>query len=238
MKTIPNLHNFIGPLPADVLAEIEQLSIERHLSDGEPVYRQGDEANEMYQLLKGGVRMCNYSHDGKEIDLGNFKPGDCFGEVGMIDGMPRMSHALTIGPSIVRVLSKKHFDQLYDKHPEISKQFILMLCRRVRLLYSLTEEASTLNLHQRLARIIHRMSYSHGIQEDDKPLYIDTSQEELGRLLGASRQSISKELKKLEQEGSIEVRYGKVYVKDLESLNREYENLIGQEQVTPVYREK
>ena len=42
----------------------------------------------------------------------------------------------------------------------------------------------------------------------------------------------------LEQEGSIKVRYGKIYVLDVESLDREYENLMGQEQLTPIYHKE
>lgn len=234
MKAIHNLHNFIEPLSKDVLTKLDQCSFERSINSKEAVYRQGDDSIEVYQLQTGGIKLCNYSHDGKEVVMSVLKPGDCFGEMGVIDKLPRLSHAIAIETSTLRVLSEKDFNRLYNAYPEISRQINLMLCLRMRALYSLTEDANALNLHQRLARTIHRLSYSHG-KEDGDLIYIDICQEELAQLLCTSRQSISKELKNLKREGSVEVRYGKIYLSDIESLSRKYENLMGQEQLTPIY---
>lgn len=235
MKPIAHLHDFIEGLPPSVRQEIKSRSSSRLVPRGNAVYRQGDAANELYRLEEGGVKLCNYTADGKEFVTGVFRPGDCFGEMGLIDGMPRLSHAIATRDSRVAVLGKKHFDQLYRAHPEISQQLNLMLCRRLRLVYTLGEEAHSLNLRERLARSIQRLAYSQGFRDEHGARYIDSSHEELSRMLGASRQSISKELKQLEAEGAVELRYGKIYVKDLEALNARYENLSGVEQITAVY---
>jgi CRP/FNR family transcriptional regulator, cyclic AMP receptor protein len=235
VKIIPNFHNFIDALPEDIRNEVGSMTISRKIAIDEPVYRQGDRSNELYQLLEGAVRVCNYTAEGKEVVTGHFRPGDCFGEMGLIDDLPRMNHAIANEPSRVRVLGKPHFKQLYEKHPEISHELNVMFCHRIRLLYALSEDANTLSLIQRLARLLHRMVYSHGVTEADGSLYVRSSHEELGRMLGASRQSVSKELKVLETEGSVENCYGKIYVCNLESLRMKYENLLGQEQLTPSY---
>jgi len=54
-------------------------------------------------------------------------------------------------------------------------------------------------------------------------------------MLGASRQSVSKELKQLEVEGLINVQYGKIFVLDPNALHETYESLVGQDQITPIY---
>ncbi len=237
MKTIPKLHDFIGKLPDSIREELEGLCSVRHLGAGQSVYRLGDESIELYQLLRGSVRMCNYTHEGKEVVSTNFRPGDCFGEVGLIDGLPRLSHAIADETSTVRVLSKKHFDYFYQNYLEVSQQLNLMLCRRVRILYGMAEEAGGLNLQQRLARLIHRLAYSHGNRDDDQTVSISTSQEELGRMLGVSRQSISKELKRLVAEGCMEICYGKIHIRALDSLKGKCDGLIGMEQLTAIYDE-
>lgn len=235
LKQIPHFHDFIAGLPTPVREELERLSSVRAVDKDQAIYRQGDPAAEMYQLIEGAVKMCNYTADGKEVVTGSFRAGDCFGEMGLIDGLPRISHAIAIEPATLRVLPAAHFNELYRKYPEISQQLNLMLCRRVRLLYALSEEASSLNLHQRLARALHRLSCSHGFRDQHDALYIGTSHEELGKMLGASRQSISKELKALEGEGVIALRYGKIYILDVPSLNDKYEDLMGMEQIAAVY---
>jgi CRP-like cAMP-binding protein len=229
------MHDFVSELPETVRKEMSSLSTVRRLSKGESVYAKGDESSEFYQLLDGAIKLCNYSLDGKEILMGEFRPGDCFGEMGLIDGLPRTSCAVAVRESRVSVISKPNFFTLYRKHPQISWQLNLMQCRRIRFLFSLTEDAAGLNIHVRLARIIHRLAYSHGYRDESDGVYIDVSHEELSKMLGASRQSVSKELKLLERQGDIQLRYGKILIRDLESLADRYEKAVGMEQVTPLY---
>jgi len=235
MQTIYNLHNFVAPLPPHVVKQWQQLSVTKTVDDQHCIYRQGVQATEVYQILSGEVRLCNYSEDGKELVFGQFKAGDCFGEVALIDGLPRACHAIASGQTTIGILSKKNFHMLYDKYPEISKQLNLMLVHRLRLLWQYSEDACTLNLHQRIARVLLRLRHSHGEVGADGIYWISTSHEEIGRMLGASRQSVSKELKQLEVEGLINVQYGKIFVLDPNALHETYESLVGQDQITPIY---
>jgi len=235
MKTIPHLHDFVSGLPGHVQAEMERLSSVRPVRRGQHVYRMGEPPRELYRLLEGAIKICNYSLDGGEIITGEFRPGDCFGEMGLIDGLPRVSHAIASKDSQLRVLGKRDFTALCDRHPEINQQLTLMLCRRLRLLYTLNDDATGFKLHVRLARLVHRLAYSHGQRDGQDETYIEISHDELSKMLGASRQSVSKELKSLEREGDIELRYGKIYLSDLERLRDKYEKAVGKEQVTALY---
>jgi CRP/FNR family transcriptional regulator, cyclic AMP receptor protein len=237
MKVIPHMHAFVSELSPAARQAFEELSTLRKVGKGEAVYRQGDEPNELYQLLEGRVRLCNYSLEGREMVSGEFQPGDCFGEMGMIDGLTRVSHAIASCDSVVRVLSRACFDDLTASHPEVDRKIALMMCHRVRYLYSLNEEASELTLHQRVARCVLRMAYSRESNNPERELFIVISQEELGQILGASRQSVNKELKALVSEGTIELRYGRIYIQDLEQLKDQYEYLLGSESITPGYQD-
>ena len=238
MRTIRNLHDFIGLLPELVQAEVSRLSTERTVGKDEVVYSQDDAPLELYRLKEGAVKLCHYRLDGRETVVGEFRPGDCFGEMGLIDGLPRGSHAVATRESRLSVLSKNNFEALYAKYPEISHQLNLMLCRRLRLALTLSEDAIGLKIHERLARVIHRLAYSHGYCDEQKGTYIDVSHEELSKMLGASRQSVSTQLKLLEGEGSIELRYGKIFIRDLDALGDKYEKAVGMEQVSALYEDK
>lgn len=235
MRVIPYMHAFVAELSPPARQAFEALCTLRNVGKGEAVYRQGDEPNEIYQLVEGRVRLCNYSLQGREVVSGEFQPGDCFGEMGMIDGLTRVSHAIATNNSVVRVLSRAHFDQLTARYPEVDRKIALMMCRRVRYLYSLNEEGSELTLRQRVARCVLRMAYSRASNNPERELYVAISQEELGQMLGASRQSINKELKALVCEGSIKLRYGRIYIHNLEQLGERYEYLLGTEPITPGY---
>lgn len=235
MKTIPHMHDFFSDLPEDVLRAVESCSRNRKVSKDDAIYRQGDLPTEMYQLLSGGIKLCSYSLDGREFVTAEFRPGDCFGEMGLIDGLPRVSYAIATEDSEFRVLSKSDFDALIREHPAFSSQVMLTLCRRNRWAYGLVAEANGLLLQQRLALHLFRLAQSHGVKDGEGSLYISMSQEQLGRMLGASRQTINKELKGLMKEGFVDLRYGKIYVSNLEELCARYEPMLGAEQITAAY---
>ena len=75
----------------------------------------------MFQLITGGVKLCNYSIDGREFVAAEFRPGDCVGEMGLIDGLPRVSHAVATADSLLRVLRKEDFDYLVVHYPEFAR---------------------------------------------------------------------------------------------------------------------
>lgn len=235
MKTISHMHDFLSGLPEPVREAVKQRCFERKVAKGEAVYRQGDEPGEMYQLLQGAVKLCNYTLDGREIVSAEFLGEDWMGEMGLIDGLPRVSHAIASQDSTLRVLSKANFDELVAQYPQISQQMNIMLCRRLRMAWLMREEGSSLSMHQCLARAIHRLAYSHGLSDTSKGLYIAFSQEELGKMLGVSRQSINKGIKPLVEEGLIQLQYGKIFIKNLEGLHEKYESLMGMEQIAAVY---
>ena len=235
MKVIPHMHAFVSELSAEAQAAFMALSIVRHLGKGEAVYRQGDQPEEIYRIVEGGVKLCNYSLDGKEVTAGELRPNDCFGEMGVLDELPRVSCAVATRDSVIRVLSRERFEELVDRYPEVMRKLAVMMCRRVRFLYALNEEAVELTLHQRVARTVLRMAYSCGPDHARREVYIAISQEELGQMLGASRQSVNKELKRLQAEHTIDLRYGRIYIRDFSGLKERYEYLLGTEQITPGY---
>lgn len=235
MKVIPYLHDYISELPAAVQDDIKRHSTLRKLAKGEPAYCKGGVPNEVFRIREGAIKLCNYSLNGSEIIAGELRPGDCFGEMGVMDGLPRVSEAIASKDTCLSVISKQNFQLLCDKHPQLYRALNRMLCRRVRFLYSLNEESVGLKLHVRLARVIHRLAYSHGCRDEHNGMYIEISHEEVSNMLGASRQSVSKELKSLEREGDIALRYGKIYIHDLNLLGQKYETAIGMEQITSVY---
>lgn len=235
MKTIPHMHDYFSELPEPVRLDVESRSRQRKVCKGDAVYRQGEVPTEMYQLITGGVKLCTYSMDGREFIAAEFRPGDCVGEMGLIDGLPRVSHAIATADSLLRVLRKEDFDYLVQTHPAFSQQVMLTLCRRLRWAYGLNAESSGLSLKQRLALHLFRLAQSHGNRDEEGGLYIGISQEELGRMLGASRQTVNKELKVLTEEGCVDLRYGKIYVIDPQGMCEKYELLLGAEQITAAY---
>lgn len=237
MQKVPNVHNWLEQLPRNireiVLGHMKTLS----LVDGENIYAQNDESLCLYQIVSGKVRVCNYSAEGREIVYAILLPGDCFGEMGLIDGGTRHSHIFAYGDVKLRILHKEDFLRLYNTHIEIPQSINLMLSKRLRLTFNTTEDYSLLTLRDRLARYLIRLAKTRQRSGGKIISIVDITQEDLGKMLGASRQSVGKELKYFESKGALTINYGEIHILDIDNFSQEYDLLMGAEQIIVDYDE-
>ncbi|HEY0915037.1 MAG TPA: Crp/Fnr family transcriptional regulator [Solimonas sp.] len=192
-------------LPPDVVTQFAAMAVRRRLADGELLFAQGDAPDGLWNVVSGRIRAGSVSGDGKELLVMQFEPGAWFGEISMFDGLPRTHDSRAVGATEMLMLPRDKFLAVLAAQPELYPHFVKMLCRKLRLAFSYIEDAQFASLPARLAR---RLIDLHLPQDD------------LGRMLGASRQSVSKELKTLEAGGVVVVDYGKLRVRDLAALQK------------------
>lgn len=237
MHKVMNMHNWISELPETVAGEVKQRCVSRTLSDGECLYHLGDKADACFQVTKGRLKICTFNHAGQEMVHAYLMEGDCVGDWGLIIDEPRMNFAFACGETEVNVLKKAQFDELYQLYPEVSKALNRVMAHRLRYTFMLAEDASLLPLRQRLARAIVRMGHSVGEVDDKGCATIEAiSHDELSKLVGSTRQSVGRELKKLEQEGAIEIKYGKLIIKDITEFGEQYDRLLAVEPIVAEYK--
>jgi CRP/FNR family cyclic AMP-dependent transcriptional regulator len=222
-----NLMNWIDSLPRDLIDKLQQRMTVRTYQDKEILYRPGDKIPGLYRVIEGECRITDFSYEGKELLYFAVGKGDCFGEVCLIDELPEDTLAEARGTVKIGVLIKQEFDELCMSHPQILLALSRSFCYRLRSLASLYTDASMLSLQQRLMRFIHRIAVSNQKSPGSENRFeLEISQLDLSRMLGVSRQSISKELKSLEEQGLIDIEYGKVVIKNMDTLQCNYKDLL------------
>ena len=231
MVKVSHLHNWMQELDETLRSDIQQLMTSRSYRDGEVIYRQGDEGNHLYQIKSGRVKVCNYSADGKETLFGVLRSGDCFGEMSLVDQQPRFNYVIAFGELELALLSRTDFLRLYQNHPQVSQALNLMFCRRLRISSNGMLGLTLMGVRERLALTLLR----EGVEDDAGVINVDLSQEILGKMLNAARQSVGKELKFFESKGWIRVQYGKIVICDLDALRTNYESLLGQDSLLADY---
>jgi len=231
--TTPHLHDIIDELPEELLAQLNARSRERTVDKNNAIYSQGDKPTEWFKIQSGAVKLCTYSTSGRELVALELHEGDCFGEMGVIDGLPRVSNAIAVKPCTLRVWSSKDFAELANAFPQFKDAVMRMLALRSRLAYCMFAESSGLSLRERLAIALCRLAYT--IPGDPAKNDIPISQEGLGQMLGASRQSVNKELQQLVSAQLISLNYGKIRVVDLQQLEHHYGQLAGTDPIAPIY---
>lgn len=236
MQEIPNLHNWRANLSDGALADLEKLLTTRKLTTDESLYSTGDPSVCGYQIITGRIKISNYSADGDEMIIANLQDGDCVGDLGLITGECRFNHASAICDTEINILNRNDFEQLCIKHPEIPMSINKLLSNRLRILFTMVEDAYLLPLYERLARTIVRLALSYGKHDDEgNTIVSDVSHETLGQMVGATRQSIGRELKKMSSQNMLRLEYSKLIIPDLTSMVEQFDHIISHEPIVPSY---
>lgn len=211
-------------LPDEIVEEAAACGSLRSFEDGALIHARGDACDGFYTIARGLVRFTRATADGHTTTIAVFEASNWFGELSVFDGMPRTHDGNAIGPTILLFHAKTDFKNLLARHPIIYERFARMLSLRLRATFDLVEEAAVAPLSQRLARrllelaqiepsAINAMTIPRGRE-------VPLTQEELGHLLGKSRQSIAKQLRLWEQEGYVQTNYGRVFIEHPDALTK------------------
>ncbi|RJF98472.1 Crp/Fnr family transcriptional regulator [Noviherbaspirillum saxi] len=194
----------------------------RSAEDGTLIHARGAEADGFYTIASGAVRFTRATADGQSTTIAVLDAPNCFGEISLFDGLPRTHDGHASGPTILLFHAKTDFKRLLARYPSIYERFAKVLSMRLRATFDLVEEAVVAPLTQRLARRLLELAHIKpsplNAAVDARGREVPLTQEELGHLLGKSRQSISKQLHAWEQNGLIKTKYGRISIRQPEVL--------------------
>lgn len=216
--------SWLRDFPAQVITDTAASGALRAVADGTLLHARGAEADGLYTIARGAVRFTRTTADGHGTTIAVLDAPNWFGEISLFDGLPRSHDAHASGPTVVLFHSKTEFQRLLAHHPSIYERFAKMLCLRLRATFDLVEEAATAPLSQRLARrlleLAHIKPSPMNVSTSPRGREVPLTQEELGHLLGKSRQSIAKLLRSWEQDGLVQTKYGRVSIRQPQALAR------------------
>lgn len=235
MLKVIGLYDWTRNLPPDVRAEVEAALQLRSVPDGEYIFHIGDIPDACYRIKSGQIEVQNFTDSGKQFTIIELFDGDCFGESSLIENLPRCNNAMSVGETLLQTLPKRAFLTLYRQHAEISRAITHNLSNRLRNALSLVQGASLFTLRERLISLIARLAASRGVDIDGVTILDNVSHEKLANMLGASRQAVSRELKALEMEGLLHLKYGKMHIPDLRTIVAMYEDMMSAELLSPEY---
>jgi CRP-like cAMP-binding protein len=197
---------------------LEQARV-RRVADGTQLSTRGQPAEDWVGVALGAVRVSSVSLSGKLVTLTYVEPGTWFGDIALFDGLPRTHDASAHGPTTLLAVRKADFHALLAEHVELYDALLRLNCRRLRLMFDLVEDLNTRPLASRLAKQILLLARSYGeAQGDVIRIGLQLAQEDLAHMLGASRQRVNQELKRLEREGAVRVEPTRLAVLDKDRL--------------------
>ncbi|MBL8525612.1 MAG: Crp/Fnr family transcriptional regulator [Betaproteobacteria bacterium] len=212
---------WFGALPLPLRQRIFDESTRLELADGDRLYARGEAADGWYGLLSGAIKVGNLSSAGDELVLAYVEPGNWLGELSLIDGLPRSHDGHAQGATTVLRLPPARFTALMEEYPPFARAMLEMQAKRIRMMFAAIEDLNLLPLDARLAKQLLSLAKSYGrVDGDCTEIALHLPQEELARLLGASRQRVNRELKAFERQGILSARYGRLRLRNVADLER------------------
>lgn len=198
--------------PADLLAEIAPTARVITYPDGECIHTHGGPAQGMFLIVRGRVRISRTTGAGSELVYGVLRAGEWFGEIALIDGGGRTHSAHAQGPTTLILLGSAAFTRIVDGYPAGRWALMQQLCQRIRLIFDEFEHASEMPADARLAQRLLQLARAGDGHT------VAASNEELGRMLARSRQTISKYLQAWQRAGWVRCHYRGVEIVDAAAL--------------------
>ncbi len=189
------------------------------LQPGEMLFRQGDPPTGLYALAGGTLKMSSLREDGREAILAVLEAGIWFGEISLIDGQPRTHDATALGPVQVLLLPRPAFESLMQQ-AVFARAIAALLAGRIRLLYGIVEDGALRSTQARVARRLLLLARGDGVGAAHVHGRVPVSQEGLAMMLGMSRQTLSKQLQRMANDGLVELGYGRIDVVSESGLKR------------------
>ena len=182
------------------LEKLSKVSGRKRVERGAFVVRAGESTDSLYVLLAGRAKVTNTDEEVREIILAWLGPGEFFGEMGLIDGSPRSANVVAAEPCELLFLGKDAFQRCLQDNFQVAQKLMKTLVLRLREADRKIESLALLDVYGRVARLLLDMSE---VIEGRRLVKKKMSKQDMAKMIGASREMVSKVMRDLELSGYI-----------------------------------
>jgi CRP/FNR family cyclic AMP-dependent transcriptional regulator len=213
LKSVPLFSSFSDAHLSQVLAAVQHRSYPR----GAFILRAGEETDALYIILSGRVKVLIPDEEGHEVILSMMGAHEFFGEMGLLDDQPRSASVETLESSEMLRLSKAGFTNILKDNFELAMLIIKNLVRRLRDADRKIESLALIDVYGRVARLLIEMAQNvegRWVVEHAPP------KQEIARMIGASREMVSRVVKDLHRKGLIRAEKRRIHILDKQSMQK------------------
>ncbi|MBV7427449.1 Crp/Fnr family transcriptional regulator [Acidovorax sp. sif1233] len=177
--------------------------IKRRFKRGEALVEQGQKSNALFILLTGRARVMTSDSRGREVILATLSQGDYLGEMSIIDNEP---HSATVRAEVqtdVLMLGRAEFARCLTENASMSLVVMRGLVKRLRHADRKIESLALLDVYGRVAHAL--LDFALPDAQGQLVIKDKISRQDLAKMVGASREMVSRVMKDLEERGFVEV---------------------------------
>lgn len=198
LKNIP----LFSELDDDDLQRIADLMVTKRYRKNNLIIFEEDLGRNMFIIKSGRVKISGISNEGGEAIFSILGEGEFFGELSIIDGLPRSATVTSMDDVELWVLNRGDFLEMLQKYPQIAITLLKELARRIRRSDLQIKSLSLKDARGRVGATLVRLAEDIGIIRGGKVVIGELPlQRDLANIAGTSRETISRVIKKFEDEG-------------------------------------
>ena len=211
LRRVPLFSSFSDQQLSAVLSCVQHRSYPRNSL----IVRAGDETDALYIILSGRVKVLIPDDEGHEVILAMMGPHEFFGEMGLLDEQPRSASVESLEPCEMLRISKAGFTAFLKDNFDLAMLIIRNLVRRLRDADRKIESLALIDVYGRVARLLIEMA-----EEIDGRWVVQRAppKQEIARMIGASREMVSRVIKDLHEKGLIRAEKRRIVLLDRQSM--------------------
>lgn len=166
---------------------------------GDHIVEQGKISGNLYMILSGKARVLSQDSRGREVIMATLEVGDCIGEMSLIDGEP---HSATVRAEVqtdVLTLGREAFLRCLHENATMADAIMLGLVRRLRNADRQIQSLALMDVYGRVESVLGEMAQS--MPDGTLVLTRKVSRQDVAKMVGASREMVSRVMKHFEDQG-------------------------------------
>ncbi|HYG57461.1 MAG TPA: Crp/Fnr family transcriptional regulator [Symbiobacteriaceae bacterium] len=196
-------HWLFAELDEDELADLAAVAVRRSVEDGVMLFRRGDPTPGLHVVEQGAIKIYRLTREGEERIIDIIGPGECCGEMGVVDGAPSAAWGQAMGLTRLWVLPAPAFERLLLTHPHMCLKLCRVLVGKLRAANQQLEETFFLSSRERVLRRLVRLAERHGrpAPGGGVTLAVRLTHVEIARHAGTARETVTRVLAELQDLG-------------------------------------
>ena len=211
LKNVPLFSSFSDQQLTALLPAVQH----RRFPRGSFIIRAGEETDALYIILAGRCKVLIPDDDGNEVILSVIGPNEFFGEMGLLDDQPRSASVETMEPCETLRITRSAFLGCLRDNFDAAMLIIRNLVKRLREADRKIESLALIDVYGRVARLLMELAKpinGEWVVEKAPP------KQEIARMIGASREMVSRVVKDLHEKGVIRAEKRRIVVLDRDSM--------------------
>jgi CRP/FNR family cyclic AMP-dependent transcriptional regulator len=198
-------------LPEQQLVLLTSAVSRKSFPRGTTIFVAGDVTESLYVVISGRLKVMMSDDEGREVILAILGPNEFFGEMGLIDDLPRSATVVSIEACELLSLSKRDFKSCLAENFDMAMTVMRGLVKRLREADQKIGSLALMDVYGRVARLLLEMAETVNGQ---KVVTRKLAKQDIAKMIGASREMVSRVMKDLQSGGYIEVRSGSIFLRD------------------------